>query len=80
MSPAAPIRRRAKSSPVAKRCGVNRVSINPQSTSDAVLARIGRRHTAADFFRAVETAHRVRFGCLERRPDRGLPGDTTGEL
>lgn len=35
---------------VAKRCGVNRVSINPQSTCDAVLERIGRRHTAADFF------------------------------
>lgn len=61
---------------VAKRCGVNRVSINPQSTSDAVLARIGRRHTAADFFRAVETAHRVGFGCLNADLIAGLPGDT----
>lgn len=52
------------------------MSINPQSTSDAVLARIGRRHTAADFFRAVETAHRVGFGCLNADLIAGLPGDT----
>ena len=61
---------------VAKRCGVNRVSINPQSTCDAVLERIGRRHTAADFFRAVDEAHRVGFDCLNADLIAGLPGDT----
>ena len=61
---------------VAKRCGVNRVSINPQSTCDAVLERIGRRHTAADFFRAVDAAHRVGFDCLNADLIAGLPGDT----
>ena len=43
---------------------------------DAVLERIGRRHTAADFFRAVDEAHRVGFDCLNAALIAGLPGDT----
>ena len=36
--------------------GVNRISVNPQSLNDLTLSLAGRRHTAADFFRAYETA------------------------
>ena len=35
------------------RRGVTRVSVNPQTMSDAVLEAIGRRHTVADIYRAV---------------------------
>lgn len=41
--------------------GVTRICVNPQTFSDATLERIGRRHTAADIFRAFETARRFRF-------------------
>ena len=41
---------------VIKDHGVTRISINPQTLNDTVLEGIGRRHTAADFFRAYEIA------------------------
>ena len=40
---------------------VNRVCINTQSTNDAVLKSIGRKHTSEDYFRAVNTAMTVGF-------------------
>ena len=36
--------------------GCNRISIGAQATDNAVLQRLGRRHSAADVFRAVELA------------------------
>ena len=36
--------------------GVTRISINPQTLNDDILEAIGRRHTAADFFRAYDLA------------------------
>ncbi|TFH18275.1 MAG: radical SAM family heme chaperone HemW [Lentisphaerales bacterium] len=41
--------------------GCNRISIGAQATDNAVLQRLGRRHSAADVFRAVELARRVGF-------------------
>lgn len=41
---------------VCKRYGVTRICINAQSFSDATLARIGRKHTAADVIAAFELA------------------------
>ena len=35
--------------------GVSRISINPQTLQDNVLENIGRRHTADDIRRAMET-------------------------
>lgn len=55
--------------------GVNRISINPQSTSDPVLLNIGRKHTAKDFFTAVETARKYGFSCRNADLIAGLPGD-----
>ncbi len=37
-------------------CGVNRVSINPQTLHDKTLQRIGRAHTAERFFAAYDQA------------------------
>ncbi|MCL2158594.1 MAG: coproporphyrinogen dehydrogenase HemZ [Oscillospiraceae bacterium] len=39
-----------------KNFGVDRISVNPQSLNDEILQKIGRKHTAEDFFRAFETA------------------------
>ena len=56
-------------------CGVDRVSVNPQTMSDAVLEAIGRRHTSADILNALEKVRRV--GGFEVNMDliAGLPGD-----
>ncbi len=58
-----------------KSAGVERISVNPQTTNDAVLAAIGRAHTAEDFFNAFCLASSRGF---EINCDliAGLPGDT----
>ncbi len=60
---------------LAKSYGVNRVSVNPQTTRDAVLKRIGRAHTAAQFFDAAEAAMSVGFESVNADLIAGLPGD-----
>jgi len=67
---------RDKLSAVAKH-GVRRISVNPQSTSDTVLERIGRKHTARQFFEAVELAQGFGFSCLNADLIAGLPGDNS---
>lgn len=59
-----------------KRHGVTRVSVNPQTMDDAVLAAIGRKHTAQDVLDALETVSEV--GGLQVNMDliAGLPLDT----
>lgn len=42
-------------------CGVNRISINPQTLHDATLLAIGRKHTAAQFFQAYASAAQYGF-------------------
>ena len=44
-----------------KSAGVGRVSINPQSMNDAVLAAIGRKHGSADVLRAFDEARQAGF-------------------
>ncbi|PKM62598.1 MAG: coproporphyrinogen dehydrogenase HemZ [Firmicutes bacterium HGW-Firmicutes-21] len=60
---------------VIKSHGVDRISINPQSTNDAVLKRIGRCHTSSQFFTAAETAKKVGFTCINGDLIAGLPDD-----
>lgn len=59
-----------------KACGAGRVSINPQTLSDEVLQRIGRRHTVKEFYTAFDTARQVGFRCINTDLIAGLPGDT----
>ena len=61
---------------VLKAHGVDRISINPQSTSDEVLRRIGRQHSVSRFFEAVEAAKKVSFSCVNADLIAGLPGDS----
>lgn len=44
-----------------KEYGVTRICVNPQSFSDKTLERIGRRHTAADLYRAFDMAKKFGF-------------------
>lgn len=56
--------------------GVDRVSVNPQTMSDAVLETIGRRHTAADILSALEQVRRVGGFAVNMDLIAGLPADT----
>ena len=56
--------------------GVDRVSVNPQTMSDAVLETIGRRHTAADIVRALEKVRAVGGFAVNMDLIAGLPGDS----
>lgn len=60
---------------IARRYGVTRISVNPQTLSDEVLQNIGRRHTAADFFRAYELAAASGIRDINTDLIVGLPGD-----
>lgn len=61
---------------VLKKNGVGRISINPQTMDDSVLAAIGRKHTAADVKTAFELAKEVGFESVNMDLISGLPGDT----
>ncbi len=56
--------------------GVTRVSVNPQSMSDEVLAAIGRRHTAEDIRRAYALTRRTLACDVNMDLIAGLPADT----
>ena len=55
--------------------GVDRVSVNPQTMSDAVLEAIGRRHTAADILTALEKVRTIGGFAVNMDLIAGLPGD-----
>ena len=56
--------------------GVDRVSVNPQSMSDAVLEAIGRRHTAAAVVQALEAVRSVGGFAVNMDLIAGLPADS----
>ena len=55
---------------------VDRVSVNPQTMSDAVLEVIGRRHTAADIVDALGKVRAVGGMAVNMDLIAGLPADT----
>ena len=59
-----------------KNGGVSRVSINPQSMEDKVLAAIGRRHSSDDIRTAMEQVNAVGFPHVNMDLIAGLPEDT----
>lgn len=61
---------------VAKKYGVTRVSINPQTLNDEILASIGRRHTVADFLRAYEVARESGIPHINTDLIAGLPDES----
>lgn len=56
--------------------GIGRISINPQTLEDPVLAAIGRKHLAADIYAAYKLAREIGFACINMDLIAGLPGDS----
>ncbi len=61
---------------VIKELGATRISINPQTFSDQVLANIGRKHSAEDIVRCYEQAREIGHKDINMDLIAGLPGDT----
>ncbi|MEG2393450.1 MAG: coproporphyrinogen dehydrogenase HemZ [Ruthenibacterium sp.] len=60
---------------IIKEYGATRISINPQTLSDAVLQNIGRRHTAQDILDCFAAARAAGHGNINMDLIAGLPGD-----
>lgn len=60
--------------------GCGRMSINPQTMNDAVLARVGRRHTAAQTVAAYEAARAAGYDAVNMDLIAGLPAMTQSRL
>ena len=60
---------------IAKRYGVTRISVNPQTLSNEVLKEIGRKHTAEDFFEAFKIAKESGIRDINVDLIAGLPSD-----
>lgn len=63
-----------------KESGVQRISINAQTTNDATLKLIGRKHTAEDFYRAFEKAQKIGFASINTDVILGLPRETVRDV
>lgn len=61
---------------ILKEGGIRRISVNPQTTDEEVLRRIGRSHTVSDFFAIAEEAMHMDFDSVNADLIAGLPGDT----
>lgn len=59
-----------------RQAGVNRLSLGLQSLDDSLLARIGRIHTAQQFFEAYAAAREVGFTNISADCMHGLPGQS----
>ncbi len=57
-------------------CGVDRISINPQTLNDDVLKNIGRHHTASQAIEMFNLAREHHFDHINMDLIAGLPGDT----
>ena len=60
---------------ILKQYGATRISINPQTFSDAVLANIGRRHTAQDIADCFAAARQAGHRNINMDLIVGLPGE-----
>ncbi len=60
---------------IIKSYGVERVSVNPQSMTPAVLSAIGRKHTPKEVLCCVEDVRKAGISCLNMDLIAGLPGE-----
>lgn len=63
-----------------KSCGVDRISINPQTMNEKTLRLIGRRHTPEDVIRAFALARDAGFSNINTDIILGLPGEDEDDL
>ena len=60
---------------IAKKYGITRVSVNPQSLNEQVVKSIGRSHSIDEFYKAFEIAKNSGIKCINTDLIAGLPGD-----
>ena len=63
-----------------RQCGVDRISVNPQTMSDETLRRIGRQHTVSQFVDAYNMAREEGFDNINMDIILGLPGETESDV
>lgn len=63
-----------------KRCGVTRISINPQTMNDKILKVIGRAHTVQDIYDSFKLARECGFDNINMDLIAGLPTETFEEF
>ena len=61
---------------IAKKYGITRISVNPQSLNDQVIKSIGRSHSIEEFYRAFDIAKNSGIKCINTDLIAGLPGDS----
>lgn len=61
---------------ILKSCGVDRISINTQTTNDNILKSVGRSHSYSQFVSCVESAKKVGFKCINTDLIAGLPDES----
>ena len=65
---------------ILKNNNATRITVNPQTLNDKTLKTIGRKHTAADFFKAFNMAREVGFNTINTDIIAGLPGETPQDM
>lgn len=65
---------------VLRKCGVSRISVNPQTMRDRTLKLIGRQHTAAQTEEAFRLARDSGFDNINMDIILGLPGETPEDV
>lgn len=61
---------------IARRYGVDRLSVNPQTLNDEILKTIGRHHTVAEFLSAYQIAKESGIPHINTDLIAGLPGES----
>lgn len=65
---------------VLKECGIERISINPQTMNEETLKIIGRQHTVKDIIQAYDVAKETGFHTVNMDIILGLPGENMTHL
>ena len=65
---------------ILKKCGVGRISVNPQTMRDRTLKLIGRQHSAAQTEDAFRLAREAGFDNINMDIILGLPGETVEDV
>lgn len=65
---------------ILKNCGVNRISVNPQTMNDRTLIAVGRDHTSRDVAICFNKAREVGFDSINMDLIAGLPGETAEDM
>ena len=60
---------------IAKKYGITRISVNPQSLNEQVIKSIGRSHSIEEFYHAFDIAKNSGIKCINTDLIAGLPGD-----